>query len=326
VLPGRIYRSAQLSPSELASAIDRHGLRTVINLRGAKNGRDWYDRQIDLLTRRDLVQYDIDLSSRLLPPRPSVLRLIELLETAPEPLLLHCGAGADRTGFASAVARIVRADDRVGAARAQLGVGFGHLPFGPSAEIARFFDLYSEHLTLRGEPDSSEAFKRWVRLRYVPYAYLAQIEAVRAPERIEPAAEMDVVVRIRNTSPGPWQMSTSRSQGIKLGIRIRREGEQGWREFDRTGYVARAVQPGETLEMAAPMRAPSEPGRYWLKLDMVDEHVTWFEDQGSTPLVLRVDVLHGRVGGGGALPRPPPIARALTGRAGRGSPSATPTP
>jgi hypothetical protein len=43
------------------------------------------------------------------------------------------------------------------------------------------------------------------------------------------------------------------------------------------------VAPGETLTLDVAIWAPETPGEYELKLDMVDEHVTWFEDQGSRP-------------------------------------------
>jgi hypothetical protein len=52
----------------------------------------------------------------------------------------------------------------------------------------------------------------------------------------------------------------------------------------------RTVGPGETIELDVAIWAPGTPGEYELKLDMVDEHVTWFEDQGSEPLVRKLIV------------------------------------
>ena len=50
------------------------------------------------------------------------------------------------------------------------------------------------------------------------------------------------------------------------------------------------VDPGRALEMTAEVVAPLEPGAYRLKLDLVKEHVCWFEQRGSTPLELDLEV------------------------------------
>jgi hypothetical protein len=53
--------------------------------------------------------------------------------------------------------------------------------------------------------------------------------------------------------------------------------------------LPRTVGPGEQVEMPCLFRAPLPPGRYRLKLDLVMEHVCWFEQRGSRPL--EVDLL-----------------------------------
>src|ERR1700677_4850191 len=44
VLPGEIYRGAQRSPQDLQKLVKRHGIRTVVNLRGTTNS-PWYVEQ-----------------------------------------------------------------------------------------------------------------------------------------------------------------------------------------------------------------------------------------------------------------------------------------
>jgi hypothetical protein len=39
------------------------------------------------------------------------------------------------------------------------------------------------------------------------------------------------------------------------------------------------------------MRAPDEPGPYTLKLDLVAQHVCWFEERGSAPLAVGFEVV-----------------------------------
>src|SRR5690606_10987191 len=42
VVPGELYRSAQPSPQELDYFKARYGIRSVLNLRGAKKNEKWY--------------------------------------------------------------------------------------------------------------------------------------------------------------------------------------------------------------------------------------------------------------------------------------------
>jgi hypothetical protein len=52
----------------------------------------------------------------------------------------------------------------------------------------------------------------------------------------------------------------------------------------------RVVQPGETVEVDLPLLAPRPPGSYRLAFDLVEELRFWFQEVGSTPLDLPVEV------------------------------------
>ena len=50
------------------------------------------------------------------------------------------------------------------------------------------------------------------------------------------------------------------------------------------------VEPGATIELEPSLSAPRPPGLYRLAFDLVDEYRFWFEEIGSTPLDLPVEV------------------------------------
>jgi protein tyrosine/serine phosphatase len=54
--------------------------------------------------------------------------LIELMRHAPKPLLVHCNAGADRSGLASALYVAAIAKGEEAAAERQLSLRYGHVP------------------------------------------------------------------------------------------------------------------------------------------------------------------------------------------------------
>ena len=101
--PTRVYRSAQLDGDELERAIHCYGIRTVINLRGENSGKDWYDAERDVTERLGVEQVDISMSAQRLPHRRDLIALLDVFRDADRPILIHCQAGADRTGEASAI-------------------------------------------------------------------------------------------------------------------------------------------------------------------------------------------------------------------------------
>jgi len=52
-----------------------------------------------------------------------------------------------------------------------------------------------------------------------------------------------------------------------------------------------AIAPGETVRLKFTTSAPQQSGQYLLKVDLVDQHVCWFEDVGSQPFTFEFEVL-----------------------------------
>jgi protein tyrosine phosphatase (PTP) superfamily phosphohydrolase (DUF442 family) len=104
---GVAYRSAQPDPEDLAAAVEVYGLRTVINLRGANPGDAWYDAEAGVCAELGITLVDHPMSARSLPAPDLLAAVIQTLETAEPPVLIHCQAGADRTGAVAAIYRML---------------------------------------------------------------------------------------------------------------------------------------------------------------------------------------------------------------------------
>jgi protein tyrosine/serine phosphatase len=100
---GQWYRSAQLKAEELRPRVERHGLLSVINLRGARPGQEWYDGELEVVNQLGLQHVDVSWTVRSIPTRRELLRFLDAVEELPRPTLVHCEAGADRSGLASAL-------------------------------------------------------------------------------------------------------------------------------------------------------------------------------------------------------------------------------
>ena len=104
--PGRFYRSGQLDGDQLREVVATFGIRTIVNLRGESAPKPWYLEEVGAAQELGVAHHDVRLSSRSLP-RPAELRkLLALYREASYPILVHCQAGADRSGEADALYRI----------------------------------------------------------------------------------------------------------------------------------------------------------------------------------------------------------------------------
>lgn len=127
IVAGEAYRSAQPSADQIRAYRDEYHIATIINLRGNSPGQAWYDAEVS--TAKDLgirhIDFGLSARTRLTPPRS--LALIALMKRVPKPVLIHCQAGSDRTGLASALylAAVTKAGEKQ--SEAQLSIRFGHI-------------------------------------------------------------------------------------------------------------------------------------------------------------------------------------------------------
>jgi len=126
VKDGLVYRSAQPSGKDLDSYTSDLGLRSVINLRGASSST-WYAEEVEAANRNKLQLINFPMSDRRVLSSSDVNRLVRLMQEAPKPMLIHCKAGADRSGLAAALylARVLNVPSEE--AETQLSFRFGHI-------------------------------------------------------------------------------------------------------------------------------------------------------------------------------------------------------
>ena len=148
VVRGEVYRSAQLTSGDITRYAQEHGIRTVLNLRGDNKGQDWYDEEVAEAREAGVNHINFRMkSSRELSPQ-TARALIQVMDAAPKPLLIHCRAGADRTGLAAALYVAALTDRGEWAAERQLWIHYGHLPlrFNSSYAMNRTFEALEPYL------------------------------------------------------------------------------------------------------------------------------------------------------------------------------------
>ncbi len=132
------------------------------------------------------------------------------------------------------------------------------------------------------------------RGRQTQDVFNAEIVVLQGPPKsLKTGEHATIRVRVRNISGKTWpsKQVLNHPHQVTLGNK--------W--LDHWGGIVvnddgRASLPSDLLpqgefELDLPIRAPAEPGTYFLMLDMVQEQVSWFYEQGSTPVEMEIVVV-----------------------------------
>lgn len=289
VVPGKVYRSAQQSGSDLERLVRRRGIRTVVNLRGCCPWMDWYKAECEVGEALGLSQEDISLSANRFPPVAELRRLVDMLDRCEYPVVLHCRQGADRTGLACAMILLLYTDATLDRARDECAIRYGHFRVLATARMDEFFDVYEDRLRECGEVHSPARFRRWVLEEYVPGPARADMSIVDAPE-IHPidrplALTLDVV----NRSHVEWQFRPGTLAGIHARFLLTHEsGELVY--TGRAGQMEASVSPGESIRLTLALPKLRRPGHYTMQTEMIADQQIAFSQLGCDPITIAFEV------------------------------------
>lgn len=161
-----VWRSSQPAPSQIAWAA-RRGIRTVINLRGARNCGS-YRLEVAACRHYGVALVDFPARSREAPPAHFFHDAKALFASIEYPMLMHCKSGADRVGLMSVLYLVLAEGRPVEEARRQLSLRFGHFAAADTGILDAVFDAYLEQT--RAAPIT---FLEWIDTRYDPKAITA---------------------------------------------------------------------------------------------------------------------------------------------------------
>ena len=166
-----LVRTNQPSPRQLAWW-KRRGVRTVINLRGARD-ESYYALEADACARLGLTLIDAPLDSRDPPEAARVRRARDLFRTIEYPALIHCKSGADRAGMMAVFYRHFHLGEPISVAMAELGKRTLHSREG----LTGVLDYTLEKYVAEVEP-TGVGFLEWVESdAYDPRAIKAEFKA-----------------------------------------------------------------------------------------------------------------------------------------------------
>lgn len=179
IAPG-VFRSNQPDRRRLAR-MKAAGVVAVLYLRGS-DGSAPYRAEAQACRALGLQFHSFNMSAHRLPPPERVLALIDLFRRIERPFLLHCRAGADRTGLASAIYLLAIEGRPVEDAAEMLSARFGHWSWSSTGVLDQMLRAYAA-----AQRESGIGFEDWLRDGYDPAAITARFKAMGLRARISAA-------------------------------------------------------------------------------------------------------------------------------------------
>jgi hypothetical protein len=118
-----------------------------------------------------------------------------------------------------------------------------------------------------------------------------ELRLAAAPQIVRVNQTVRIPVAVKNTGKAPWPAYDLRDiNPVHLAYHwLDESGRMYQRDGERTG-LPHVVAPAQEVSLRAIVKAPAQPGRFILRLTMVQENVAWFDAHGGKPLDIAVVV------------------------------------
>jgi protein tyrosine/serine phosphatase len=167
VVPRQIYRSGELTPAATRRVVEAHHIKTIVDL-GAHDSGSPEDRLAQAVADElgvERIVFDLE-GDATGDPNAYVATLRLMTDPDHQPILVHCGAGTERTGCAVILYRTIIEDVPMDAAYDE-AVAAGHSP-RRNPRLKAVLDRWADPV--------ADAFKSGRDVRMGPDAAMSQDE------------------------------------------------------------------------------------------------------------------------------------------------------
>ncbi len=146
------YRSSQPTMTQLRRMVKKHGIKTIINLKGANPNSAHWAFEKEQCAKLGVTLLDVSIYSRSLPDAARIHRAREVFESVEYPIWMHCKAGADRAGIYSTLYQYFRLHIPIAQTDQLRFWPFGHIRHSSAGKIDYYLERYVEYT--RSHPET----------------------------------------------------------------------------------------------------------------------------------------------------------------------------
>jgi len=107
VVPGVLYRCGRMTPAFVEDAVRKHGIKTIVDLRGDESAPRGTETELDWARKKGLRYFNLRVGA---PSPEQMIANFLVIATTPacQPVLVHCHHGRGRTGLCVGMYRITQ--------------------------------------------------------------------------------------------------------------------------------------------------------------------------------------------------------------------------
>lgn len=172
-LSDEAFRSSQPTMWQLRRMVKKHGIKTILNLKGANpNSAYWYLEQ-EQCAKLGVKLVDISIASRSIPTLERLHRAKAVFGEIEYPVWMHCKAGADRAGIYSTLYQHFRQGRPIEATDQLKLWPYGHIRHSRAGKFDHLLDLYMAYHKDHPEVDFLEWAEKVADLERIEREYQA---------------------------------------------------------------------------------------------------------------------------------------------------------
>ncbi len=137
------FRSSQPTMWQLRRMVKRHGIKTIINLKGANVNSAYWAFEREQCEKLGIRMVDVAIYSRSSPDGERLRRASEVFETVEYPIWMHCKAGADRAGIYSTLYQHFRQHIPIEKTDQLRFWPYGHIRHSSAGKIDFYLEQYA---------------------------------------------------------------------------------------------------------------------------------------------------------------------------------------
>ncbi|MCC7350454.1 MAG: tyrosine-protein phosphatase [Phycisphaerales bacterium] len=271
----QVYRSAQPDEDLLRRLVKDDGLRSIIKL-NSRNAGSRSGQEESIASQLGIEMIYLPMAMHRLPSHQEMINLLEAIESAPRPVLIHCNAGADRTGLAAVMVAMMQGQSFDQAVKQQLSVRYLHVGVW-GEDVDEILDQYQSDCQARGVSTGGWAeFKRYLIESYRPGFYDAKLEIRHWQPPGDPQV-VQAVVTVTNISRTPFPMDG----GHPIEVTTYQPQPNGPKKILAGEPLGRALQPGQKVEIPLTWKVSDVDPHQMIEIDLLHREIAWFGEKGS---------------------------------------------
>lgn len=139
------YRSSQPTMWQLRRMVKKHGIKTILNLKGSNPGSAYWAFEREQCEKLGVKLVDVDIKSRETPWVENLHQAKAVFDSVEYPIWMHCKAGADRAGIYATFYQYFHQRRPIEQTDQLKFWPFGHFRYSEAGKIDNYLEHYKAY-------------------------------------------------------------------------------------------------------------------------------------------------------------------------------------